>query len=45
MAKDGERGIPKSRVGRLAMLGGLAGGLASDLVGAAGRMAAGVAWG
>jgi predicted unusual protein kinase regulating ubiquinone biosynthesis (AarF/ABC1/UbiB family) len=42
-AKDGERSIPKSRMGRLTMLGGLAGRLATDLAGAAGRIAAGKA--
>jgi predicted unusual protein kinase regulating ubiquinone biosynthesis (AarF/ABC1/UbiB family) len=36
--------VPKSRIGRLTKLGGLATGLAGDAAGAAGRMVAGADW-
>jgi predicted unusual protein kinase regulating ubiquinone biosynthesis (AarF/ABC1/UbiB family) len=41
MAHKGDRSIPKSRLGRLSMLGGLAGRLATDLAGTAGYLAVG----
>jgi predicted unusual protein kinase regulating ubiquinone biosynthesis (AarF/ABC1/UbiB family) len=42
--KDGERKVPKSRIGRLTKLGTLATGLAGDVAGAAGRIVTGSGW-